>query len=1553
MKHNKMKRVLAATLSLLTVAGPMTANVGSIIKDVAIVSAFDSEIGGTSKSWTKTTLSKGDYFENDKELNKATTGNLGQFDVQINKDGDIFDTVKEIVNNREVDVAGAGDYIEGTYKFKNVTSIKYIAANTNGSAARKLQITAKGDNASNARTFVIYSSANADNLKNCFVRVADIDTNVNTTTFTFGMEVADVQNGYQLDLEDVAPYLEKVVYTFQGNKKKVTNTGDAAKALTTIYAKAKTDITIVSTALLTGGSFEYMIPTYSDGQYTYTFKALNNIQADIDYVDIDTEMDEDAEDNTAPDIKIINTVDTKEEDWDAPEDDDDAVLGETITVRSDRPFVIEDGAIKAVKNKNNVIEITTQKVVSEYKDNAFTATFVVAGDMTIVYSDVPENLVYSGNGTQTITANATVDGKKVVENATVASVKAVNKIPVYADADKTAVKVDEDGERVYTESAISKGASLSYNKDPNAFIQLDFNVDKNLLGTSGATSTTTEGLLYQVIITKDASNATKKVVDTYSYNETTGAFEHTRAVGKGDAEDVTNNTDAEFLKKKDSYVPGLILEKQDAGTYAVELRVWGTDATQGAYVAKTNFTIKKATDVTESDFTFRAFYSDERNVYVAARNAYVAVLQNKDSTAEDLEDAKEAFEDALADLNELTVTKKNGIYEVACEKEQLEDGKSVTIYAELPDGTDCDITGDQTSSNQTDTNNIKLVITNPNYNVADIKLKWKNVEKEVVDSILFNVKEAKIVDEDGDPADYDDYVAGDGFVPANKKDLEKVARKYLTSTNNVDVSGATFKYTLDEPLGADGIVDIDALKTGLPSEDDLNENDLVYIYANVGNLATAKPLQVLISETEKEEIETILTKKSFVFGETIQAEDIAFVKAGTDTVIEGLKLKGEDVNGDVEFVDDFTGGSTKEVKYTIKGYDKDGKLVNNLLENEVEDLVPGKYQVTVQAEDTAVDSSDYTVLEAAEGKQVRTFEITVAKKTIDASMFPKIEVEIEANGSAKLTDADFAGQFAPTGVIPDGGNFDHPAVIIDGLTSSATEVGSYSIRLAVANTASDIAGKKWSDLYTGKATVQWRAVKSGTLEPTETIEFVLDDDGNYAHDNIYSDKNGVSIHVDVQLFDNGDELTLKEFEDLELKEYGFVYEKAGVLKDLKEENADDLAEADKYLQLGFANSVNTIKLKKTDKRLAGLNSVVSSVDDYIWVKPYYIDKNGYAVYGQARRLDFKSVAQKVIDPQLKDPMFVQKDNNLYYYAYASKTTKEDATEENLRTADPKEFGVVISRNGNYANLGQLGDDDAVLALAQKIMDGEYVDTTEFTKPQQAAYDELKKACELDIVNRDVQSHAFANNYYTADECGTLIRITDSLSRIYVRTYVDFGYGLVVYSTPKTAENASSILADYFALDTIENTNNQKYYMAASRAKNPDRIEAAESVNTLKGVPQVFQKMTFDAKDITAYGVIIDKNGNVVKQDFVTANFALGHDFIEMMSDTPNKSTTDDGKFIGEDRTALNTVIYGTVAQIGEETVSVRSYLKFKGIDIYGDIESSGGADSDIEPIHEG
>lgn len=1570
MKRNTLKRILAGSLALLTVAAYFPANVGKGIVDTIslVASARDEAIKADTTGINLNSIENGDYFESDTTLNKPdsdtkttykVTLTPGKFTVKDAEDEDISATKTEFDDVKKIEYTTMD-------KENNIKNFVLKITNVEGDADVVYTVTMTYD--PDTTTYANFCEKNfirAQRAENGNVTGVDYTFDVQTVanTVTLRYSIFDTFNvGAEYEKLDASKYIQSITFTdINGKEKTKTDINES----TNLIVPAKKNVTIKSTAMLLSKTalnddfdgFSDYLTGYENGVFTYTFNAVDSRTFLAKPAALYFNLAKDKDDNDkviAPEDKRTATVQIAgfDDDNDKIElgniEDIDSVnpfdynipVGAKITVSSPTSFEIKNGTITGYENG----EFTYGDVKGVYSNGMFTKEFVFSGKLnfdaavddnkdedtvtTVTLGAFPTTVEYVVSANK-ITANDTDPENPVIQNAQVAFVDATAYVPQYKDGAKTKtkddIKVDANNEKVFTKTAIADNGSVAYDPDGNSRVDLTVVIDPALIGKSGTSAEGTgSGKRYEAVIKKDGEK-----VATYTYKPDEDAkFRQVDAEGNGITDgdyfiDNDNNPYESYSEK------GFTVGLKNAGKYEVELTVWSANNKAEAKIAKYTYTVTPATNISEDDIEFIAYHRLDAEALAEAEKALAAVI-----SPEDVTDAMKAVKEAQKKA--LKVTKNaDGVYEVATHEADLAEPNvggrgNVTLeaYLKIDNNVAFTFAGGQISGVMEAPNSTKLSITEANYNITPIAITWKLVEAAEEDGISFKAKSV---------GGYD--TNSENKVNSTLESLETVVKKSLASTNDIDVSNATFKFTKGAKLDNDSY-DIDALNAGLPTIDDLVDTEQdwyysrpgatepadgikFYIYATVGNLETSEPLEVTITKEDTLiGVNALLTKTQFTYGEVIKPEDIGFINAAGE-VIDGI-----------------TADEIKKITITrIK--DADGKKVDvNSVDNAITGLIPGTYTAIIDtnldADTPAVTLSDdskesyayKTVNElvsddAARADRIKgiTVEFTVAKKALESYMVKEITETIKG-GKATINDSTFSNKTVV------GVNNDAISVSVTGGISSATEPGVYEADIKPVGAS--------EAFYTGTCKAKWYAVSADATTPDFKLASVSD---NY---NIYDATGGVQLHIEAQLMkkDSNNPLTAAELKEINKEDkivrYGMIVEKAGEFKDYKNE-ADDIAKVEDKLRYGFGYTETgyneTTKKYSTingsDGLRVGVNSRISSIDDYIWFRPYAVTESGQVVYGSAERVDFTTIADKVVQPRLDATklQLVQKNGALRYYAYATK--KDNTTEGNKRTVEPKAFGVVISRTGNYADVADVNIAD--------VLDGTTPSKTMTDTAKKAYAKEIEKiAANLTLETCDVKSTAVANNTnYTEHECGTLVRITDSTSNVYVRTYVDFGNGMVVYSDPQVIESASAQLAEAMKLRTFENPdfNKSKYYMQARRSKAGGVLfEALASFTTGKSKIQTFEdiKINVDgtaeediANQVTEFGLVIDKN-NTAKGD--KKLLVKGNGYLEIQSKTPNENMINEFTGIG----------FSAVTNVNNTKASARAYVVYKDVAVYAD-----------------
>jgi len=1484
MKKNTLKRVLAGSLALLTVAAYFPANVGDLItsRTAIVASARDAAIEDAKDL---NTIDQGDYFEEAATLRKADADTTHSYTVVLTA-GDFKNGNNPLASDTTTtisDVTAIEYAIDGSTKQLKITGTftkeSGAASGTEGGAT---EVTTK--------TYTL-----ADDKNEKFIRVtgykSETANGVTTTILTLGAET--VAAGVALNFETVQDYIQSMTFTAAtSGKEKTYDTAELKDALGIINAKQKTPVTVKATAQLSGGAISEYLTEYDaeTGVYTYVFNALDKItfgttdaNFTIDGTATVTVLDESKATETTEATTIGN--DTK------------VPVGAWITIASAQPFTIKDGAVASYDKTNG---FTFKDVHGVYSDGQFKATFSYVGNKTITLGTFPTTITYSASGNKVTASDLSTE--QIITNVEVASIGAVAYTPNY--------KADGHTVLDYTETEIANGGSVGYSADENAKVKLNLDVDPLLIGKSN------EQVTYKIVLTKDEED-----VGTLTYIPASGSAEQSLKLTYLAAESKTPTTIAtvteiqsylfkkgfdcsEFIATSDGksnfkdLTKGLTFITKNAGSYHADLTVWSKNNEAAASTASYDYTVNPITEISDPVLTATTGGNKITNIV----------------------------------LNDI------GVYEVPISVTGTGDVPSVTLNAPPEDNNNLSIllTGGTTLGELYKVNTATLSINDPNYDVDDVKIQWMLVEAAVDNSIYFDTS-----------VNYGSTTSDPKKIECSIDNVDTVVRNCLMSTNGIDVSNATFKFTKGSALDPN-VVDIDSLNNGLPDSTFISTNPSeseykdyydydgdgvhFYVYATVDTFETAKPLEIVAKAdvASKVDVNAVLTKTEFVFGETIQPEDIGFVNASNGSPIDGLTA--------ASFTDEGANGANITIR-RIKNADgkdvSDTNVVNNEVGTTVDStyLTPGTYTAIIEktngsATTAGVQLSEeaqkiYSVKYAGQGatlsaaekaakQEALTVTFTVAKKELEDYMAGECKKQL-INNYAKIDDNYLNTQKTVTGVVKQQDSYDSIDVtIIDGEPSAKT-YGTYYVTVKPTGNS--------AKLYTGTCSVHWSAVAS----ENDPFQLAVDTD-NY---NLYDDQFGLTINVEATISANAGQPELKNADDLKIKSFGLLYQKNGDLGQLDSSDyATKQAEVEKKFRYGYGYTETNATLNGSNGLKTGIGAKVSTIEDYIWIRPYAVTETGEIVYGDAEYVDFLSVSQKVVNPQLDDDKLkiVQYNDKLYYYSYATKTTKTD--ESNAKTVEPKAFGVVISRTGNYADIADIIDTEGTYTKTET--KGDSTSTVKYTIPkitiadviagkydngitlekndgsnttitvsltdaqlaaQKAWIDEIKNvAANLTLDTCDIKSAAVASEYYNTDECGTLFGIRESISNAYVRTYVDYGNGLVVYSDPKVIQNASAQLAKAIDLKArVENNDGKNYKFTAEKSTDEEHYGTVAgsgfSFNTKALKVESFEAFKIDLKAndtkdgsadtsnrITAFGLVVDKDGaSSSKSDLVLNN----------------------------------------------------------------------------------
>jgi hypothetical protein len=1539
MKKYMFKRIIAGAMALVTVAAytPLV-DFSALPQSTAIVASAREDALGSS-SLNATSWEEGDYFEDDATFN-VEAGSSIDIDLSNLVNGNMPKDDSGVGNFHTADLVD-GEWVEtgnNPTAFDNnvvtgVQSVKYVKA-TKGENGGKLFITYKNGATSSCVVLTLEEGS--------YLSVSDVDSTPKEKRAAYTLEASELKEAYTLDFNAIAPYVSYFEYTGK-NGKKYTLT-DNAVAYGSYYAKAKTDVTLTTKAVLENMDV-YLDEELTDrtaGTYTYKFKALKDMPEVDDgngsYYTLSPSMQDititsgegvDFPDDFKASIKTIYYEEGNENGEESVDSNGAtikyAAKGEMVTFTSTKSFRVDTG--KKDKDGEPVYTYGT------YSDGKYTAVFpnlVDEGadtnftDVKIEFVNHKHKLKYTLNNNYLL-AECTADEHdlKDVEAASVATYVPTDKANTY-EAVKTNSQIQY---KEYDATNDQTGTTAFNDKIP----ELRFNIADDLLGEANDQT----GTKYVATITYGNKKTTGQYTFTYKINkddDSDNEYTVTKTLNNKTTtvtEDFFKNDDTtyapipigESFKNGIKFAPNLFFTEQ--GKYTASLEVYDSDDNTGKMILNYEYTVVPSDVLNENNMKVTAGYYNGD----AAIEYELPVSKNADGVYE-----VQVNEDDLKDAGNVWL------------KVTFNDKKTGKTFEEVNDGvTYFKLNGTEKGDNLDEEYLVNVNVVHPSYANNTIPVKWKLVKEKENDDLYF---------------EYQDETEGtintihrinDEYPMKVKFDaVEEQLRAALRSGDEtLDLSKATFQYSTEKP--GEGDIMLDSLRDGLPVLTEANVDDVYYVYAYVDSVTTMYPVPIKITANAQIPVHAKLNKLTYAYGERITLDDLSFLTAdGTEVTFDEDEILANGEKGDQK---------VNNTKITFKPIDNTGKVSDTAVSlvdkdataGDVYFLEPGKYEVTFGAGSAGNNNSSLINLDT-NGKTTKAYVyaadtsgtdnepvkyiIEVKKRTIDPTMFSDYIAELgDGTTDVRVTNTTYTtGDQSDAKITLPDPNMANLEVTVSGGTTSATATGTYQVKLKPTGNA--------TNYYQGTASVNWYVTTTTGNTTLDGLNLVW----NESALNIYRGTDGgIQVHVEAFQADGaklnnideavysggiyaGDDYVndARATTAANTTAYGFVYDK----KKTFAKDADP-AEVAKSLKLDAKGEFNGQKATNAtikdirDKNgvptsksgcVTGVNFSVGSVDDYYWVVPYATVEGGAPVYGQPIMLDFQKVAQDVLQPEVESIDLVQKDIGngnlgLYYYVYATKYTRKDG---NDRTIQPERWGVTLDRTGNYGFIPGLDDFD---------------------------YDALT------LDNCDAHSEALKNSTkYTEDEVGTLISIKDSLSRVYVKTYIDFGNDFVVYTTvPESneknenyddwaegtydghyyAESASSTLGKYMGLATIPALegagNTQKARMAAVRFKGFDLAEyltdfeagncqnwktyltpkdarvvvpARETLNTKANAQQVFEPIIIDNSEngdaenkLTEFGEIYDTTGAAynVWKDMKISNVQTPADFFTLSS----------------------------------------------------------------------
>jgi hypothetical protein len=855
--------------------------------------------------------------------------------------------------------------------------------------------------------------------------------------------------------------------------------------------------------------------------------------------------------------------------------------------------------------------------------------------------------------------------------------------------------------------------------------------------------------------------------------------------------------------------------------------------------------------------------------------------------------------------------KKLGSKTVALTATLYEDAKHTTVFHANGEGENdpdfVSINGALKVSSVNKTQTINVTYNDPEFGTSDqnIQLKWKvaNAAKTVLvldadtySAVVregeFDIAEAKeLCDEYREDATSWGYRPESVFIPVDDASkLDDEIKENITVVNG-SVDNITYEYV----DGAGAMVDREDLgthKSGLPTAKGSYSVFILYngvvnnvIDVNIGEkFLRAAPLKV---------------QKNFTYGTKLFTEkDIDYKDAAgnkVDITVTGAKIeihelvpvpeeyrkfindegmlevpwgtdiwseKTYDVNGvpcwdeGVFMFED----ATKKSSNMIIDEDGDVHHIGDGVAYEAGDLLPaGNYLVTIGSDwedgvnKTKLSKSTYDLYD---------FEcvVTVAKKQLTENM---VLIDAQQYDGRTKTITDNELHAADSKVVLNGGAYDIGVKIADGASTGKNAKG-YTVDVTVDDDETN---------YEGTVSVSWYIVKEGNM--LDGLKW------NDAKTTIYS--NG-KIHFQFERPDNSNL-------EASVSEFGILVEKNGKIAapDFDDEegvtaterymsakmggefysiDSEDEGVVSAYTNLQYGNNMvasgkqSSTQAKQDGGKYCGVNVTVEDVNVGAWARPYLVLSNGSIYYGEVRYLNLvneatdklnleitkvgedgeqvaqpantrASVLENLTAAEKKDKATWRQDvESGYneatgkYYVYASYNLSEDTE---VKADAVQEFGFVADKAGAISLVGANNYEEAQAIVAEKLLIGK-----NFTEGRAQ-----KNSKTMD-----------------PDEVGANVSPVNSVTGVWVRSFVDFGNNLVVYTDPVYIASVSEQYTGYKPqLDIVnaDDSDDGKRHFEVKLNNIPDNSDDTEA--TVKKV-----------------GVVIDENASFFQLDKDTNSY---------------------------------------------------------------------------------
>jgi len=871
----------------------------------------------------------------------------------------------------------------------------------------------------------------------------------------------------------------------------------------------------------------------------------------------------------------------------------------------------------------------------------------------------------------------------------------------------------------------------------------------------------------------------------------------------------------------------------------------------------------------EYEITYTVFINSNKNTSVAKELKYKFTIDAPAKlTAKDVKVTFSTYEPTLitgADFNNKTgkwekvITGADNI-KLYVDVDDLKN-KSIDVSAQLinPVNSQADINA-ATVSGATTVNELNL--SQPIYITYNDERFSTGPETIVINWIaLSKSKEFKLCEVDGETPLYNESKPNNFSLDVSVDEIEDIQN--IVEGNYVLKNGDHKKISYEYSVGKGDKLEsheLDWHEAGFPKE--IGDYSLYILYDN-------EPLAIIDLNVIEHGLHAAPTEDqlSITYGDKVfSAEDLAYADADGKAVADA-KVNNPTVK--IYKAIQLSDAQAKQItdgKYGDKPvYEKDGKFYiidkNDTIFDEDKEmyvqktystadlLSAGAYIVEVSSNaGTTVGKEGYTLLNDK-------FVLNVAKKQITADMITIAPQKYKNGAEIKIEQGKITGTDAAVAKNFTGAN---PRVLLKVASGQQTgkEIGAYTVNVTVDDNEQNYEGTVKN--------FKWYIIKAA------------EDDGENFSGIFWND-------AETTIVDNGN-INVEFGKDANLKgdvvEFGFIGDKsgkigapAGTYKDNKTNDTFKYNSTDKKVQAAYSELVygagitpakqNAAMIAKKGKDTFGVSVRIEDANTGVWVRPYLIlkiDGVEKLYYGEVRYLNLVEEATDMLNLRASEIG----DSGAIGEAAQKAITKDEAKaghkdNTDLAYMDEARSGYRADKNQFYAYAHYNFDknskvrDSAIQGFGVVLDKNGYIPAAKYDNAGNIITDSeaYKKAKEVLIPankgkNGILSGLSKDNPKMLKNEMGVAVNPKDAVTGVWLRSFVDFGNGLIVYTDPVYIKSVSEQYAA--CKPTVE------------CVKNPNAAKIDYTVKATGVVPTFNNK----AATIKEAGLVVDKNGTLFK-----------------------------------------------------------------------------------------